>query len=64
MLSIETETRMVRLFNKLAEAEKSVEVNRKLLAEISDFDPYLAFKRIDRDGKGYIDAIDIVNFLK
>jgi hypothetical protein len=64
MLSIETETRVARLFTKLADGEKSVEITRSVLAEKRDFDPYLAFKRIDREGKNFVDAFNIVDFLK
>ena len=64
MLSIETEARVAKLFLNLAEGEKSVEINRQVLADQLDFDPYQAFKRLDTQGKNSIDEFDIVDFLK
>jgi hypothetical protein len=64
MLSIETEARVAKLFLNLADGEKSVEIARQLLNDQLDFDPYLAFKRIDREGKNYIDEYNIIDFLK
>ncbi len=64
MLSMETEQRVARLFNKLAEGEKSVEISKSVLSEKIDFDPYLSFKSLDREGKNFIDEFNIVDFLK
>jgi hypothetical protein len=64
MLSIETEARVAKLFLNLAEGEKSVEINRQVLADQLDFDPYQTFKRLDTQGKNSIDEFDIVDFLK
>ena len=64
MLSIETEARVAKRLLNLAEGEKSVEINRQVLADQIDFDPYKAFKRIDTRGKNIIDEFDIVDFLK
>ena len=64
MLSIETESRVAKLFLALADGEKSVEVNRRRLAEQHLFDPYSVFKRLDSQGKGRIDEFDIVDFLR
>jgi hypothetical protein len=64
MLSIETEERVTKLFLNLADGEKSVELNRQVLADQLDFDPYYAFKRLDSQGKNNIDEFDVVNFLK
>jgi hypothetical protein len=64
MLSIETEARVAKLFLNLAEGEKSVEINRQVLGDQLDFDPYQAFKRLDSQGKSSIDEFDIVDFLK
>lgn len=64
MLSIETEARVAKLFLNLAEGEKSVEINRQVLSEQLDFDPYQVFKRLDSQGKNNIDEYDVVDFLK
>jgi hypothetical protein len=64
MLSIETESRVAKLFLTLADGEKSVEINRRRLAEQHLFDPYSVFKRLDSQGKSRIDEFDIVDFLR
>lgn len=64
MLSIETEARVAKLLINLAEGEKSVEINRQVLSEQLDFDPYQVFKRLDSQGKNSIDEYDVVDFLK
>ena len=64
MLTIETETKVAKLLLNLAEGEKAVEIQREILANYKDFDPYLAFRRIDKENKTYIDAFNIIDFLK
>jgi hypothetical protein len=64
MLSIETESRISKLLLTLADGEKATELTRQLLSDKRDFDPYLAFKRLDREGKNRIDEFNIVDFLK
>ena len=64
MLSIETEARVAKLFLTLADGEKAVEVNRQVLSEQIQFDPYAAFKRLDSQVKSRVDEFDIVEFLR
>jgi hypothetical protein len=64
MISLETETKIARLLFTLADGEKAIEVSRQVLSDQRDFDPYQAFKRLDREGKNRIDEFDIVDFLK
>jgi len=64
MLSIETETRVAKLFVNLFEGEKSLETARKLLADKSQFDAYHIFTSLDRENKNHIDEYNIVDFLK
>jgi hypothetical protein len=64
MLSIETEARVGKLLLTLAEGEKSVEVARQVLSDQREFDPYLAFKRLDRENNNSINEFNIVDFLK
>ena len=64
MLSAETETKIAKLILILAEGEKSSQITRQVLSEQTDFDPYLAFKRIDRECKNSIDEYNIVEFMK
>lgn len=64
MLSIETESRLVKLFINLFEGEKSFEYSRELLANQRDFDAYKIFQRLDRERKNCVDEYNIVDFLK
>ena len=64
MLSIETEARIARIFLALAESEKAIEINRQLLSDNNEFDPYTLFTAIDIEHKNRINAINIAQFLK
>lgn len=64
MLSIETESRVAKLFVNLFEGEKSVEISRNLLTDQIKFDAFHIFSKLDRENKNFIDEYDIVNFLK
>ena len=64
MLSVETEARVAKLFLSLAEGERSVEINRQVLADQLDYEPYSVFKRLDTQGKNNLDEYDLVDFLK
>lgn len=35
-----------------------------MLASIKEFEPYTAFKRIDRDGTGYLTSKSLCQFIK
>jgi len=63
MLSLETESRLSRALLKIADHELQIENLRVRLAEERDFEPYTTFKRIDRDGKGWISTSDLINFM-
>ena len=54
MLSIETKQKLKDLFLCFAEGEIGIEKIRQILAAIKEFEPYSAFKRIDRESSGYI----------
>ena len=47
-----------------AEEEGAIEKLREILASIKDFEPYTAFKRIDRDRSGYVTAKSLCQFLR
>lgn len=64
MLSIETESRVAKLFVNLADRERDVELTRQVLASNSDFDAYQAFSALDQEGKKGIDGVNIVDFLR
>lgn len=64
MLSIETESRVAKLFVNLFEGEKSVETSRILLADQLQFDAYHIFTKLDRENKNHVDEYNLVDFLK
>jgi hypothetical protein len=64
MVSYETEEKLTRLLIRLADGEKSVEILRSVLSDLKEFDPYLIFKCLDKENKNYIDAYNLVDFLK
>jgi hypothetical protein len=64
MLSVETEARITKLLLNLADGEKAIQTTRQILSNERQFDPYLAFKRFDKENKNSIDEFNIVEFLK
>jgi len=64
MIGLQTELKLAQLLKNIADGEKEIEVVRQVLAEQPDFEPYTAFKRIDRDGSGYISTWELHNFLR
>ena len=64
MLSVETETKLANIFLALADGEKSIDINRQILIELDDFDPYLIFTYLDSEQKNNINASDIMNYLQ
>ena len=64
MLSIETESKLSNIFLALAEGEKSIDINRQILAELNDFDPFQIFSYLDTQHKNHIDSSDLLNYLQ
>lgn len=62
-LSLETERRLADFIYSISEGEKEVEQARISLSENRDFEPYSAFRAIDRLGIGFISYLDIRDFL-
>jgi Ca2+-binding EF-hand superfamily protein len=62
-LSLETERRLAEFIYLVAEGEKEIEQARISLSENRDFEPYSAFRAIDRLGIGFISYLDIREFL-
>lgn len=54
MISYDTKLKIKEIFLCLAEEELAIEKLRQMLASIKDFEPYAAFKRIDRDNSGFV----------
>lgn len=64
MLSFESRQMLRELLLEIAVHEQQIEILRQALAEIPDFEPYAAFRRIDRSRRGSVTAADIHEFLK
>ena len=56
MISYDTKLKLKDLLVTYADDELSIEKLRQVLASIKEFEPYAAFKRIDRDDTGFITA--------
>ncbi len=63
-ISMQTKKRMAKLFTCIAETELAIELMRQNLCNCSAFEPYTSFKRIDRNGIGYITSYDLLQFIK
>lgn len=59
MISYDTKLKLKDIMLCLGEEELAIEKLRQMLASIKDFEPYAAFKRIDRDNKGYLTSKQI-----
>eukprot|EP00347_Sterkiella_histriomuscorum_P009319 403341661 len=64
MLTQSSKYKLYLLFKAISENEQIVEEQRQRLSLQLDFEPYAAFKRIDRLNQDKINAHDICNFLK
>lgn len=53
-----------RLFLTIAKGEKSIERQRQRLASNRAFEPFAAFKRIDRHEMGSISPVELLHFLR
>lgn len=64
MMSIETESRVAKIFTALGEGERSIEISRQVLSENNDFNAYQLFKVLDSEGKSRVDSCNLIEFLK
>jgi hypothetical protein len=53
-----------KLLLTISKGERSIEKQRQTLAGLRDFEPYAAFKRLDRDDNGIVSSVEIVRFLR
>ena len=54
MFGYDSKLKLKELLLFVAEQELAIEKMRQILAAIRDFEPYTAFKRVDRNGTGYV----------
>lgn len=59
MIGLQTEVKIANIIKHIADGEKQIEVTRQVLAEQNEFEPYTAFKRIDRFGHGFVTIHDV-----
>jgi len=64
MFTLETENLTSQLFLIIAEGERNVETLRQIISENLEFDPYLAFRFLDKEDKRYLDEYNFVNLMK
>jgi Ca2+-binding EF-hand superfamily protein len=64
MCSIETEKRLSKLLMILAEGERTVEISRKVLSELKEYEPFTIFRNLDGERKNKIDSFNIINYLE
>ena len=64
MISFSTKSKLANLIQTISEGERKLEAVRQVLSEQHLFEPYSAFRRIDRDRKGYLNLHDIKLFLR
>lgn len=62
MFGHESKLKVKEILVYYAEQEISIEKLRQILASMRDFEPYTAFKRIDRHGDGCIGAEELTQF--
>lgn len=62
MFGHESKLKVKEVLVYYADQEIAIERLRQILAAMRDFEPYTAFKRIDRNNTGYIDAVSITQF--
>ena len=62
MFGHESKLKVKEVLVYYAEQEIAIERLRQILAAMRDFEPYTAFRRIDRYNTGFIDAVSITQF--
>lgn len=62
MFGYDSKLKLKELLLFYADQELAIEKMRQILAAIRDFEPYAAFKRIDRNNTGYIGTKEICQF--
>lgn len=63
-ISYETKLKLKDLFVCLSEEETKIERLRQVLASIPEFEPYAAFKRIDRLSTGSLTCKTVCRYLR
>ena len=64
MLSLRAQVQAVNFLQLLTQGGEQVERARQHLAQLTSFEPYQAFRRLDRSGAGRISPTDLVHFMR
>jgi len=65
VLSRETLERVARIIYEEALTQRECQLQKRALTEHhKDFCPITAFKRVDTQGKGYLNSLDLVQFFR
>lgn len=64
MLSLRAQVQAVNFLQLLTQGEEQIERARQHLAQLTSFEPYQAFRRLDRSGAGRISPTDLVHFMR
>lgn len=62
MFGYDSKLKLKELLLFIADNELAIEKMRQILASITDFEPYTAFRRIDRNGTGFIGVKELCHF--
>jgi hypothetical protein len=63
-ISMQTKKRMAKILACIGDMEQQIEMTRQNLCNSPSFEPYSSFKRLDRNGNGYLTSYDICQFMK
>ena len=63
-ISVETLKKLGKLLAFIGESEQRIEVTRQACCRLNSFEPYAAFQRVDRAGKGYITPKDVKCYMR
>ena len=61
---MQTVKKLGKLLAFTGESEQRVEFMRQNLCKLRSFEPYAAFQRLDRTGKGFVTSKDISSFMR
>jgi Ca2+-binding EF-hand superfamily protein len=53
-----------KLLKTLAKKELQIELQRQYLASNENMEPYSVFQRIDRNQDGFVNSMELLNFLR
>ena len=64
MSNSDIEIRISKLLMEIAEAERSIEITRRVLSDCIEFDSYQIFKNLDYEHKNAISPKNLINYFQ